>query len=168
MCYHPEYTVPTLLKGHHPMCTLAIDQAITTGWALRDDTGEVYFGHLKLRRTHHPGSIFNGFRQWLLKMVDDWQPDKIVCEAPVGKFFKAVQMGAGLRAVAAAVAAERGLPFIDKAPKEVKKYITGNGNATKTDMLKKIRSMGFDVSTSDEADAVGILLTASDKRCVGT
>lgn len=142
------------------MCTLALDQALTTGWAIRDDSGEIYFGHVRLRQTRHPGSVFAHFRAWLLKMVEDWEPDKIVCECPVGKFYKAVQMGAGLRAVVAQVAEECGLPFDDVAPKSVKKHITGNGNASKTDMLKRIRELGHDVGTSDEADAVGILLTA--------
>jgi Holliday junction resolvasome RuvABC endonuclease subunit len=46
------------------------------------------------------------------------------------------------------------------APAEVKKAVTGKGNAGKSEVMAAVRALGHDVANPDQADAVAILLTS--------
>ncbi len=61
------------------------------------------------------------------------------------------------RGVALAVAARAGLPVFEYAPAEVKRAFTGNGRASKDQMIRTARMLlGADPALSDEADALAL------------
>ena len=47
---------------------------------------------------------------------------------------------------------------------EIKKYITGHGRATKSDVVKAVSNLGFSPTDDNEADAISILLLAIAKE----
>lgn len=55
---------------------------------------------------------------------------------------------------------ERNIPYIEIAPAALKLFATGNGNATKTDMLSTALQLGATVANDNEADAWLLRLAA--------
>jgi crossover junction endodeoxyribonuclease RuvC len=56
------------------------------------------------------------------------------------------------------------VPYLPIPPSEVKKYITGKGNAKKSLILKYVyKKYDIDVDSEDEADAIAVLLTGIKK-----
>ena len=47
---------------------------------------------------------------------------------------------------------------------EIKKYITGHGRATKSDVVKAVSNLGFSPADDNEADGISILLLAIAKE----
>jgi crossover junction endodeoxyribonuclease RuvC len=52
-----------------------------------------------------------------------------------------------------------GFKYLEVAPKQLKKFITGNGNASKEEMIKEVNSkMGLELTDDNEADAVALTM----------
>jgi hypothetical protein len=49
--------------------------------------------------------------------------------------------------------------YVPLPPKTIKKTISGNGNATKSQVIKAVKSLGFHVNNSHEADSIAVGLT---------
>jgi crossover junction endodeoxyribonuclease RuvC len=61
------------------------------------------------------------------------------------------------------LAHDLGLPFETVPPKTLKKYIAGNGNASKEEMAEAIKSkFKLDFKTDDEADAFALAIMAAE------
>lgn len=74
----------------------------------------------------------------------------------------------GLLSQLLTVAEEYNIPYIGYSPKEIKKAVTGNGNASKDDVIAWALNHivpGASKLTSDEADAVAIAYYAAQKLC---
>jgi Holliday junction resolvasome RuvABC endonuclease subunit len=61
---------------------------------------------------------------------------------------------AKLHGILAGVCAENALSLTPVENRTLKKWATGNGNATKTDMVERARGYGYDVDDHNEADAI--------------
>lgn len=59
------------------------------------------------------------------------------------------------------------VPIILIAPKALKKFATGNGNASKSMMLDEANRRGYYPDTNDEADAMFIALAATEAMFTG-
>ena len=83
-------------------------------------------------------------------------PEYVIMESPAYGALKfphtTVQLGE-LRGVILATLWDVGISVFDVAPKAVKKFATGNGNAKKDDMIDSAVAMNIPVKNSDEADA---------------
>lgn len=53
-----------------------------------------------------------------------------------------------------------GVPYVDITPTSLKKWATGNGLASKADMVKAVRGLGFSVTNHNLADAYALALYA--------
>lgn len=61
-------------------------------------------------------------------------------------------------------AQRRGIQVVRVAPTEAKKTLTGNGRATKDEMVQCARTFsGLDITSHDEADAIGVALFTKRK-----
>ena len=69
------------------------------------------------------------------------------------------------RGVALAAAARAGLPVFEYQPSEVKLAFTGNGRASKEQMLRTARALlGVDADLADEADAIALAVCHLARR----
>lgn len=55
------------------------------------------------------------------------------------------------------------IPVYGLAIKDIKKHVTGDGSASKEKIIQVIKSKGYAVKNSDEADAISIYLTGIEK-----
>ena len=136
---------------------LALDAATRLGWAhTTAGRGVLEF---KNRRGESPGMRWVRFRVWLDTFVVAHETDLIVYElegAPRSR--AAAHVGHGFITVIEQVAAERGLDLTNVAPKTLKKWATGKGNAGKDAMVDaaciKARAV---IEDDNEADAFLLL-----------
>ena len=64
--------------------------------------------------------------------------------------------------VLASVCLQKNIPCVGLTVQAIKKFMTGKGNATKDEMIVSAKSKGFNPKTDDEADAIGVMLLASN------
>jgi len=103
-------------------------------------------------------TIYDG----LSEIIEKHEPDVVAVE---GAFFgknvrSAIKIGEG-RGVALLAAAQRGINVVEYAPAEVKKAVTGNGNASKPQVQQMVRAilrLREVPSPEDAADALAIAI----------
>ena len=155
---------------------LALDIATVSGFAHDSDApGMPIFGHFRAPGSRAGvdggfdfGGCFAGFHAFLRAKIAAVTPSIIVYEAPlnmVGRGKVAAQgltnqntlrLLFGYAAYAEGAAKEAGIPCYEKNIATVKKYLTQDGHATKEQMMRRCRMLGWQVSTDDEADACGL------------
>lgn len=96
------------------------------------------------------------------KFILEHKPDLICLEdyAANAKFniIQMVTIGSAIRLMVH----DLGIPYCDVAPTELKKYVTGNGNAKKPDMIRHVAlKWGFVTKKDDLADAVALAMYAN-------
>lgn len=153
-------------------CTLALDCAAKTGWAVGSRSGAIH-GCGLWKRSHkegdHPGQRFIDFRQSLYEALDIFGADRVVYEIPMGNF-KSFAAGHSIHGYIAQVemaCAERGIPVSTIPQPTLKKYATGSGNAKKGKMLAAARRKWPKLKIVDDnvADALWLLdMTISTKK----
>jgi crossover junction endodeoxyribonuclease RuvC len=144
---------------------LAIDPgSMNLGWVYMEDRQIVQGpGTIKLWGGGDPRTYLNihAFIQGHIRAV---QPDIVALES----YFPHRQRGAvvipELRGIIKLVSYQLGLDVIEIAPSSVKKTITGNGRADK-DLVRRMvnEEYGLSLSSTDEADAIAIAITAFNK-----
>lgn len=127
--------------------------------------------HLDVQQSH----------QWRLKRVYDrlsklierHLPDECAIEMPVyGKNAQSMLKLGRAQASAMLAALNRGIPVTEYTPKEVKKSVTGNGNASKEQVWYMVRAI-LSINDPDEAmsldasDAIAIALCHAHRRSKG-
>ena len=139
---------------------LALDIALTTGWAVSSQAGPVC-GTVRLKhgrgvQYHCPGL---NLWVWLDQMYQVWGFARVVQESPFvhPKRPNTVAVPMGLQMTCQGWCEHKGIPWSEVAPKSIKKHATGNGNANKVMMLEAARARWPEVSTHDEADAMWLL-----------
>lgn len=146
---------------------LALDMASTLGWALSAsgivDSGSQDFHRkppTKLRPAQHVGESHAMFYRWLSGKLSDDKPTLIVYEgAGYFKSAAAAQLCIGFRGIMLMQSARLGIPVVSYAPKEVKKWWCGNGNADKPMMMAETRRRcpDLDLTDDNQSDAVALL-----------
>lgn len=146
---------------------LSLDLATTTGWALSAsgiiDSGSQNFQRLpptKTRAAQHVGESHAMLYRWLSGKLSDDKPTLIVYEgAGYFKSAAAAQLCIGFRGIMLMQAARLGIPMVSYAPKEVKKFWVGNGNADKPMMMAETRRRcpDLDLTDDNESDAIALL-----------
>ena len=138
---------------------LSLDLATKTGWALFDQQ-RITFGStdFSLKRGESPGMRFLRCRAWLRDMKKlNPNIELIAYEQPHQRGGHPTQVAMGLMSEVLAFAARANIETTAVHSMTLKKWATGKGNASKKEMIKEVKSRGYDVTTDDEADAVLML-----------
>jgi Holliday junction resolvasome RuvABC endonuclease subunit len=144
------------------MVILALDLAKSTGWAIGGD--EIISGTAKFTETDI-GELAISFMIWLESMLDSHLPELVAYEAPVVKHPHAAKILIGLSWLVILACRERKIPCIPVGNTAVKRHFLGRVYGKKVRPYPGIieaRRRGFDPTTTDEADAIAILLYVRD------
>lgn len=159
------------------MLILGIDPGSRfTGYGLIDAAGSdeslVAYGVIRLDDTDaHPQRLKQIYAE-LEALIETHAPDALAVEMPVYGRNPQSMLKLG-RAQAAAMLAglNRDVPVAQYTPKEVKKSVTGNGNASKKQirfMVKSILNLGRDDTVAlDASDALAVALCHSNRSVHG-
>lgn len=149
------------------MIILGIDPGSrATGYGLVNTSGgeerAVAVGTLRLDDTDsHPERLKRIYDD-LIELIDEHEPDEFAIEMPVyGQNPQSMLKLGRAQAAAMMAALNHDLPVAQYTPKEVKKSVTGNGNASKRQvrfMVESILSTTDTEFTHDSADALAIAL----------
>lgn len=149
------------------MIILGIDPGSrATGYGFVNTSGDdsaLAFGTIRLSGgDDHPDRLKQIYDQ-LSELIDQHEPDVVVVEMPVyGKNPQSMLKLGRAQAAAMLAGLNRGAEVAQYTPKEIKKSVTGNGNASKkqvTYMVRSILSLSEDTSLShDASDALAAAL----------
>jgi len=96
----------------------------------------------------------------ILTLLDENRPDKVGIEAIFyGKNIQSAFTLGHVRGAILLAIAQKKIPFMEYSPREVKKAVTGNGNASKQQvqyMLPKLLGVKIDNLPDDAADALAV------------
>ncbi len=155
---------PATGLAHHAV--LALDLGTTTGWALRSSDGGITSGTMTFRpsRFEGGGMRFLRFRGWLAEIAGlSGGVTRIVFEevrAHAGT--DAAHIYGGFLAHLSAWCEERSIAYEGVPVATIKRFATGKGNADKAKMVAAIEARGFRPTDDNEADAIALLLWATD------
>ena len=113
------------------------------------------------------------FRQWLVELLAKSRRAKLAGEAsPIDAvYFEEVRAHAGtdaahiyggFLATLSAWCEQRSIPYQGVPVGTIKRHVTGKGNADKAAVIAAIRARGFNPTDDNEADAIAILLWATE------
>ena len=98
------------------------------------------------------------FQAWLRRILDACPTDVIAYEQAHHRGGAATHVAHSLIGIVEKVAAERNIELTNRHTATIKKYATGNGRASKEDMMEAGRnSFGIDFIDDNECDAVWLL-----------
>ena len=153
------------------MSLLALDLGARTGWAINDG-GVVTHGYIDLNDPNDPIPAwrFINLNSFLCDVADaprgcGWSNlDRIVYEAPHMRGWPATFSLVGLAATVEAWAARHGVNRPTRVHSStIKKHTTGNGEATKEDVMAAIsKRTRISVDDDNEADALALLFYVTD------
>lgn len=147
------------------MNILGLDPANRTGYAHSGGHRGVW--EITNKRDKHPGRRLERLRSLLFQIKRTHGIDLIACEdASFGSLNQnTAAMHNELRGVIKLFAAEIEVPVTLYKPTQVKKWLTGKGNAKKPEMIRWVAER-FNITTDDDnlADAVAILEMARESH----
>lgn len=158
------------------MIILGVDPGSrATGYGLIDTSGgdeqAVTFDTIRLDGTDsHPERLKQIYAR-IVQLIDEHDPEEFAIEMPVyGQNPQAMLKLGRAQAAAMMAALNHDLPVAQYTPKEVKKSVTGNGNASKKQvrfMVQSILSTPDAKLTHDAADALAIALCHGNRDAHG-
>lgn len=166
---HASAPVHPPLSPLLPLATpsvLALDLGTTTGWALRTRDAAITSGIMTFRpsRFEGGGMRYLRFRGWLIELAGlSGGLTRIVFEevrAHAGT--DAAHLYGGFLATLTAWCEQQGIPYEGVPVGTIKRFATGKGNADKAAMIAAIRARGFSPVDDNEADAIALLLWATE------
>jgi hypothetical protein len=145
---------------------LALDLGTTTGWALRSQDGGIASGIMTFRpgRFEGGGMRYLRFRSWLgeLAALAGGLTRIAFEEVRSHAGTDAAHLYGGFLAHLSAWCEERGVPYEGVPVGTIKRFATGRGNADKAAMIAAVRARGFAPADDNEADAIALLLWATE------
>jgi hypothetical protein len=161
----PPITAPLpIALPHHAV--LALDLGTTTGWALRSQDGGIASGTLTFKpsRFEGGGMRYLRFRGWLTEMAGLASGLSRIAfeEVRAHAGTDAAHLYGGFLAHLSAWCEERGVAYEGVPVATIKRFATGKGNADKAAMIAAMRARGFAPVDDNEADALALLLWATD------
>ena len=150
--------------AHHVV--LALDLGTTTGWALRGQDGGITSGTISFKpsRFEGGGMRYLRFRRWLAEIAS---LSGGLTRIPFEEVRRHVSTDSshaygGFLATLTAWCEQEAIPYEGVPVGTIKRYATGRGNADKAAMIAAIQARGFRPSDDNEADAIALLLWATD------
>jgi hypothetical protein len=147
------------------MNILALDLGTTAGWAMWR-SGRVYSGSHFFSASRHEGGGMRFLR--FTRFLEEFRAqssDALSCcyeEVAAHRGTHAAHIYGGFHACLTSWAENGAIPYLGVPVGTIKRYATGKGNASKTDMLAAIRARGYAPCCDNEADALSLLLWAMD------
>jgi len=160
--------MPTPIVGLAHHAVLALDLGTTTGWALRRQDGGITSGTITFRpsRFEGGGMRYLRFRGWLgeLAALAGGLTRIAFEEVRSHAGTDAAHLYGGFLAHLSAWCEERGVAYEGVPVGTIKRFATGRGNADKAAMIAAMRARGFAPADDNEADAIALLLWATDPQ----
>lgn len=146
---------------------LALDLGTSTGWAVHIDGQKKLFSGVvsfKTNRFSGGGVRFLKFKKWLDIIDSEYGGFDQVEFEEVRRHLgvDAAHIYGGFLAVLSGWCEDKGVAYQGYPVGTIKKHATGKGNANKDDVIKSIKQKGYQPTTSDEADAIAVMLLALD------
>ena len=145
---------------------LCLDLGTATGWALLNEYGSIASGtaQFKPRRFEGGGMRYLRFTNWLGELDRLSGPIAAIWFEEVRRHAgtDASHIYGGLMATLTAWAELRGVPYEGVPVGTIKRHATGKGNADKAKMVAAIQARGFHPADDNEADAIALLLWATE------
>ena len=138
---------------------LGLDIASNVGWAAL--WGETYrTGEVKFE----PPRKLSEFRDFLIETIEHWRPAVVFVEDTFINTNPSTKSLLHMHGVFLEVMEDCSVPHIYMANSKPKETVGGNGKMTSKDkkngaMIRALRTWGYDVEGTDEADALAIALT---------
>ena len=140
------------------MNILGLDMATRTGWACNIHGRRSGVIEFAVKRGESPGMRFLRCRSWLNEMLKLLERiDLIAYEQAHHRGGAATACCMGLVTEVLAFAAAHGIELMPVHSATLKKFATGNGRASKTDMIKAAKERGWSPVDHNEADAALLL-----------
>ncbi|NSX16920.1 hypothetical protein HTY52_22775 [Cupriavidus taiwanensis] len=140
---------------------LALDLGTTTGWAVATRDGRQRSGSMRLdpKKLGGNGRRWIAFREWLTATAREVGGVQVVYVEDVRRHVSnlSARVYCGYLAMLEAWCAANNVRMELVGVGTVKKHWTGNGRASKTDMIVEAERRGINVLLDDEADALAIL-----------
>ncbi|MGE0039156.1 MAG: crossover junction endodeoxyribonuclease RuvC [Xanthobacteraceae bacterium] len=147
---------------------LALDLGTTTGWAMRLPGGTIESGTVSFRPSRYDGGgiRYLRFRNWLEGIVADSGGVHFIPYEEIRRHVStdSSHVYGGLLATLTAWCEERGIAYQGVPVGTVKRFIAGKGNADKQAVIAAVRERGFSPTDDNEADAIAILLWATETQ----
>lgn len=138
------------------MKILSLDVASLTGWAISNTIYGTW--NFKTMTDESMGMKLIRFRAKLKEIHASEELDIIIYERPAGQHKKSIIHQSKLIAVLEEFCEENGIDYRAYSAKEIKSFATGNGNASKTDMVKAAKEKyKYEGDDDNEADALHML-----------
>jgi hypothetical protein len=159
-----QASAPALTMPPRAGAVLALDLGTTTGWALRTSDARIVSGtqDFRPRRFEGGGMRYLRFTDWLLELT--------MLSRGIGRVvFEEVRRHAGTDAAhiyggflgaLTSWCEEHEIPYQGVPVGDIKRHVTGRGNADKAAVMAAVRARGFAPADDNEADAIAILLWA--------
>lgn len=146
-----------------PQGLLALDLATVTGYAyLKSLEDTPISGACRMVSVDKSGAgFFICFEKFIDELITRFNPHTIVLEAPFIGAMRNLNVARrliGFTILTEMAAVKHSVPRVrEVAHGSVKKFFTGNGHASKEDMIFKCQQKGWDPQDDNEADALAIL-----------
>jgi crossover junction endodeoxyribonuclease RuvC len=139
---------------------LSLDLGTTTGWALAKDK-EIRSGTMCFKPNHFDSGDckFTRFKRWLVNLKASYGDiDQIVYEA-VRRHNGTIagQTYGGFMATLQTFGDDHHIPYEGVPVATIKKFTTGDGRASKLDMINAMERKGYRPKDDNEADALALL-----------
>jgi hypothetical protein len=166
-----EATPPTAgamqaAANDRPTAILALDLGTTTGWAMRLVDGAIVSGTMAFRPSRYEGGgmRYLRFRSWLDELLRSNPSLGPVHFEEVRRHAgtDAAHIYGGFLAHLAAWCELKRIPYQGVPVGAIKRHVTGKGNADKQAVIAAIRARGFAPVDDNEADAIALLLWATE------
>ena len=148
------------------LAMLALDLGTITGFALRGADGAITSGtaEFRLDRWQSGGMRFLRFRHWLTEVKHQAGGVDLVVYEQVRRHagVDAAHVFGGWLAILTAWCDHHGIAYQGVPVGTIKRHVTGKGNADKAAVIAAIRARGFNPADDNEADALAILLWATE------
>lgn len=160
----PVPQVPDLSRAS----LLTLDLGTTTGWAMAPPDGGIVSGTVSFRPSRYDGGgiRYLRFRAWLDSVAEDADRIGAVYYEEVRRHLStdAAHVHGGLLATLTAWCEQRAIAYQGVPVGTIKRHVTGKGNADKAAVVAAIRARGFNPTDDNEADALAILLWATETQ----
>ncbi|WP_264953815.1 crossover junction endodeoxyribonuclease RuvC [Wolbachia endosymbiont (group A) of Endotricha flammealis] len=142
------------------MSILTLDLGKQTGWAILTD-GVIQSGSKNFHGSRFSGGgmHFLNFRRWLNEMRERFSDIEAVYFEEVRRHLgtDAAHCYGGFLAHLTAWCEENNIPYQGVPVKTIKRFITGKGNASKSEVIEAVRGKGFFPQDDNEADALALM-----------
>ena len=102
----------------------------------------IALGEIKLNKMEDHALRLQKIYDRTIGLIDEYHPDELAIEAQFhGKNVQSMLKLGRAQGVAIAACLSRKMPYVEYAPKKIKKSITGNGNASKEQVAGMLKSL---------------------------